>query len=85
MLRWMLGTGRAKLETKAIHSSSENGNIPTDSSEGEIFEIDFAPEICFKNAREYPAVLGGSQFCGLGHFCEVVLFVNMSNVTNVTG
>ena len=63
---------------------SSNSTNTSSNASLQIFEIDFSPEICFKNAREYPAVLGGSQFCGLGHFCEVVLFVNMSNVTNVT-
>lgn len=46
------------------------------------FVMDFSPEVCFKNDREYPAFFGGLQFCGVGHFCEAVVFVNNSNLTS---
>eukprot|EP00943_MAST-04B_sp_MAST-4B-sp1_P008573 g8573.t1 len=46
------------------------------------FVMDFSPEVCFKNEREYPAFFGGSQFCGAGHFCEAVIIANNSNLTS---
>ena len=60
-----------------INTNNTNSNISS-------FKINFSPQECFKNERGYPAVFGGTQFCGPGHFCNVKNFVNTSNLTNAT-
>ena len=47
-----------------INTNNTNSNISS-------FKINFSPQECFKNERGYPAVFGGTQFCGPGHFCNV--------------
>ena len=61
-----------------------NVNVSSTSSNTTSFKINFSPQACFKNDRGYPAVFGGTQFCGPGHFCNVANFVNTSNLTNAT-